>query len=1150
MTHFGRNFAIGIAVSLLAACGPPESDPSGPVGMITSGSVNVTALTVTPTALNEGATVTANGGTVTALAPDLDLTRVEIRWGENDPTTGLEIRTVVCQDGGATPCSASEACDGFTHTYHDSLDTNNPTVDDHTVTCFGENSATGASGTQTDTVIVNDVATNVDARTAAPNTYTVQEDAVFTPTASFTDPSFDGATAYETYNCNVSWGDATPNYARANCSNATVNSSHTFVNNGTFTMTVLVTNTQSDAAAQTGPNTAVITVTDHQPTVSVITAVPATGTERVSTAFSATATANANEPILSCAWNWGDGSPLEPEPECVSGSTSASVAASHTFADGDPTGYTVELQVTDADSTTIRTLVYTVNNAAAVLSAPTTVTNPIVTGQNVTFTASFTDSPDSFWFAEWDFEYDGVTFNPTFSQVRSTAGTTSATTNYATAGIYTVAVQVTDQSDAGGNPGGGSVAAFQTANFQVFGAPIINLITYTDIVAEGDAAAVDVDAVDGNSPATPLTYSIDWDNDGCSAAQDDFCGGSIRSGSHYYANIGTHTVRVSVANGAGIVTSETRDIIVTDAKPLITAISNSSTKSEGQAVTVHVELAASTGDTYTLDYTWGDATSSPNCGRVCAHTYGDEGTGSYTINVTVTDDEGNVATGQTTATVTNAVPTATVASGCGSSSALGYACDLNASDVAADTVSFSLTFGPAGMSIGSANGVISWSPTADQSRSSQSYQVKLRDNDGGESYFSQTVTSHADSDADGLSDAFEAAYPGSANAGDDGDADGLTNLEEFQGGSDPAAFNGPAAPTAFSPTNDDTVDTTPTLVVNNASDPDGDALTYDFQVFDNAALTGTPDFEVLDVAEEGIATAPFSITSVDVATQLSHNTDYWWRARANDGNVDGTWSASATFRTSAGNTAPTAPAVASPANGAEVTDTTPDLSVTNSTDTESDTLSYEFQVSTSIVFAGAEGQMVAAGTTTTTLSSAALADNTTHYWRVRAWDGESFGNWVAASFFVDAVNEAPSAPVPVDPGAGAIVNRDGVVLSVENSTDPEADTITYDFQLFGDEEMTELIEEGTSIAAGAGGVTSFAPGAVEGLRAGKNYWWTAVAIDAGGAASAASSPSMFRTAGGEKDSTGSCSVAPGSSGATALAGLALSLVAVLRRRRS
>jgi hypothetical protein len=101
------------------------------------------------------------------------------------------------------------------------------------------------------------------------------------------------------------------------------------------------------------------------------------------------------------------------------------------------------------------------------------------------------------------------------------------------------------------------------------------------------------------------------------------------------------------------------------------------------------------------------------------------------------------------------------------------------------------------------------------------------------------------------------------------------------------ANDAPSAPTLHSPSEGSSLDTLrPTLSINNASDPDSDTLTYDFEIYTNGQLiqsiTGIPQ----DIS---------GITSVTLTTALSDNTTYNWRVRAYDGDRYGAWMDMATF---------------------------------------------------------------------------------------------------------------------------------------------------------------------------------------------------------------------------------------------------------------
>ncbi|HEV8325120.1 MAG TPA: PKD domain-containing protein, partial [Myxococcota bacterium] len=87
------------------------------------------------------------------------------------------------------------------------------------------------------------------------------------------------------------------------------------------------------------------------------------------------------------------------------------------------------------------------------------------------------------------------------------------------------------------------------------------------------------------------------------------------------------------------------------------------------------------------------------------------------------------------------------------------------------------------------------------------------------------------------------------------------------------ANDAPSTPTLMNPSDGSTVASlTPTLSWVSSVDPEGDAIRYDVEIYDNAALDGSPVASAARI--EGNA------TTLDV--ELSAETDYWWRARAAD----------------------------------------------------------------------------------------------------------------------------------------------------------------------------------------------------------------------------------------------------------------------------
>jgi len=219
-----------------------------------------------------------------------------------------------------------------------------------------------------------------------------------------------------------------------------------------------------------------------------------------------------------------------------------------------------------------------------------------------------------------------------------------------------------------------------------------------------------------------------------------------------------------------------------------------------------------------------------------------------------------------------------------------------------------------------------------------------------------------------------------------------------------------------------------------------------------------------------------------------------------------------------GDEPPGAPILVSPAGGATVTVVRPTLAVTNAVDSQSDPLTYSFEVYTNAdLSAGslvAQNPAIAAGAAVTAWQvDTELADETQVWWRCRATDsGANSGPWSATgTFFVDLQNTPPEAPVLVAPSEGATLPDASGYFVWFASSDPDAgDTVTgYQIQIASDETFTNVLTAAAVAAQPAVLLVQMSalPG-YEALALNARYYWRVRALDLWEAPSAWTSASF------------------------------------------
>lgn len=290
----------------------------------------------------------------------------------------------------------------------------------------------------------------------------------------------------------------------------------------------------------------------------------------------------------------------------------------------------------------------------------------------------------------------------------------------------------------------------------------------------------------------------------------------------------------------------------------------------------------------------------------------------------------------------------------------------------------------------------------------------------------------------------------------------------------------------------DVATTTPLLSATTAVDPDGDEITYSFEVYTDSALT--------QLHESVSALAGGDAGSVEwtVSIPLSNHATYYWRAIATDSYGARTLTPARSFRVFTGNQAPAEPTIASPVPGSRVTtEGTVTLLINNAIDADGDAVHYDFEIDVVSTFDSSARQIspsIPAGSGTTGWPVTGLEEDAHYYWRVRASDGHSQSMWVQGDFILDALNEAPSVPTLANPGDRAWVSTTYPTFTVNPSLDPEGDAVSYSFEIYTDVAMSSRVATGMAAALSWQSGTALADKTT--------HYWRARAQDARGAVSA------------------------------------------------
>jgi len=968
---------------------------------------------------------------------------------------------------------------------------------------------------------------------------------------------------------------------------------------------------------------------------------PYSGTQGVAVTLSAAGSSDSDGSIVSYDWDCTD--------DGVYDTTGTTTSDTCTYPDDGV--YTARLRVTDDDgSQATDTAIVTVPNLL-----PTAEANGPYAGTRgfaVTVSAAGSLDPDgAIAQYAWDCNGDGT-------YELASASPIGASCLFTAVGTYTIGLQVID--DDGGT-------ATDTASVVVGNDPPTADPGGPYVSDEGSPVPLDGSASSDVGGGVVVQWEWDCTDDGSY----DVTAASGVSNACTYTDDGVFTARLRVTDDDGATAMATTSITVANLAPSLTPITGPVTGDEGSPLSFSATATdPGADDVPTLSYTWswGDGTADSSGASPAAHVWDDEGT--YTVTVLVDDQDGGTDTDSIDVVVSNVAPIIDSTPSTSAFEGVLWSYAPTAIDPGADTLTWSLSASaPAAMTIDSATGLMEWTPTyADAVVGSASMVLTVDDGDTGTDAQSITLlVTVLDDDGDGLPDGWETANgldpTDPSDATGDPDGDGMTNLDELAQGTDPQSYDGPSAPVLTAPIGaEEVVATAPDLFWDNATDPQGEALLYDVEVYEDAAMTLLVT-SMTAVAEDLSGTSTWK---VDVA--LAENAAYTWRARANDAWVAGPWSTEESFVVNATNEAPDVPVLSFPIGGevaasasptmvwsesddidgdavtydievydlsenvvaaatavlgtgtigewtVDVTltedtvylwsamavdehglasawapaeeffystenaapfgvafidppdestlDEAPVLIATEGEDPEGGVLEYLFEVDSSASFdSGSEEEMTvpASGTGVVTwdLSAVALDENAWTYARVRAIDeGGVTSTPDTISFFVRGDNDAPDVPLLLAPADGAEVAA-VVALEVEDPADPEGDVVFIDFVVARDAELTDIVSEVQGVVTG-GGTTTWTPG----VNLQGTLYWSARAVDADGAASEWAAPWSLEApvsevpgddddsaGGGDGDEAGcDCQSSLGDGASPAAWALLMLLVPVALRRR-
>ena len=425
--------------------------------------------------------------------------------------------------------------------------------------------------------------------------------------------------------------------------------SHVYADNGTYTVTLLVSDGSLIASAAT-----TATIANVAPAVSAIAGADLSDGDTYTASGSFT---DAGADTWTATVDYGDGSGVQPLTL-----TAKDFSLSHVYPHAAPGPFTVTVTVQDDDGGSGSASAVVKVNHAPVANAGANVAG--VEGTAVHFDGS----------ASSDLDGDALTYTWTFGDGSAPETGAQASHTYADNGSYTVTLMVSD-----GALTGSAVTTATIANV----APLVSAIPDATLTGENYVA----NGSFTDPGADSWTGMVDY-GDG-SGAQALPLNGKTFTLDHAYRASGTFTVTVSVADDDGGVGSAQARVSVQLNRAPVANAGSPGAGSEGTAVQFDGRGSADPdGDALTYAWTFGDGSS--GSGPTPSHVYADNG--AYAVTLTVSDGSLS-ASDATTASIANVAPVVSAFAGATIADGETYSASGSFSDPGADTWTATVNYG-------------------------------------------------------------------------------------------------------------------------------------------------------------------------------------------------------------------------------------------------------------------------------------------------------------------------------------------------------------------------------------------------------------------------------------------------------------------------